>query len=448
MSVCKSRLLFLIPLSCLLLGNIQCSGTNDNSNNATARVDSTQKISSNNGGFNGNLNTGDAFGSAVASISGLEGDLVTDLAVGAPYDDRGGTDRGAVWILFLNANGKVTSERRIADGAGGFTGNLDDGDRFGSSVADIGDLDGDGFTDLAVGAPGADDGGKNRGALWILFLNADGTVKSHQKISDTAGGFDGQLNDGDGFGSAVASLGDIDGDLVTDLAVGAPFASDGGSGRGAVWILFMNPDGTVKARQKIAQGAGGFDGTLTDQDHFGNAVANIGDLDGNGINDLAVGADQSDVGGTDRGAVWILFLNPSGRVKSTQRIADGKGGFDATLTDGDQFGSAVADVGDLDGDGTDDLAVGADQSDVGGTDRGAVWILFLKPDGRVKSWQRIGDGAGGFDGTLADGDQFGAAVAGIGNLDGNKLPDIAVGAPGDDDGGTDKGAVWILFMKE
>ncbi len=92
--------------------------------------------------------------------------------------------------------------------------------------------------------------------------------------------------------------------------------------------------------------------------------------------------------------------------------------------------------------------MGANQSDVGGTDNGAVWILSLDKDGKVKSQQKIADGAGGFKGNLNDGDQFGSAVAGIGNLDGKELPDLAVGAPLDDDGGTDKGAVWILFMKQ
>ncbi len=92
--------------------------------------------------------------------------------------------------------GTVLSHQKISDTEGGFKGALDKGDEFGSSVASLGDLDGDGVGDVAVGATDDDDGGENRGAVWILFLNPDGTVKSHQKISDTEGGFTGKLNDG------------------------------------------------------------------------------------------------------------------------------------------------------------------------------------------------------------------------------------------------------------
>ena len=135
-----------------------------------------------------------------------------------------------------------------------------------------------------------------------------GTVLSHQKISDTEGGFTGTLGNSDQFGTSVASLGDLDGDGVGDLAVGAWFDDDGGTDRGAVWILFLNTDGTVNSEQKISDTQGGFTGTLDDRDRFGLSAAWLGDHDGDGVGDLAVGAIFDDDGGDARGAVWMLFL--------------------------------------------------------------------------------------------------------------------------------------------
>jgi hypothetical protein len=134
----------------------------------------------------------------------------------------------------------VLSHQKVSNTAGGFPGILDDGDLFGDSVASLGELDGDGVSDLAVGTRNDDDGGPNRGAVWVLFLNTDGTVKSHQKISDTEGDF---LDNADWFGISVASLGDLDGNGVDELGVGALFDDDGGTNTGAVWILFL--DGVV-----------------------------------------------------------------------------------------------------------------------------------------------------------------------------------------------------------
>jgi hypothetical protein len=210
----------------------------------------------------------------------------------------------------------------------------------------------------------------------VLFLNPDGTVKSHQKISDTQGGFTGVLA-GDYFGSSVASLGDLDGDRVGDLAVGAILDDDGNGNSGAVWVLFLNPDGTVKSHQKISNTEGGFTGELHVVAYFGRSVASLGDLDGDGVGDLAVGASRDGDGGPDRGAVWLLFLNPDGTVKSHEKISDTEGGFTGVLDDGDRFGVSVASLGDLDGDGAGDLAAGAFYDDDGGNNRGAVWVLFL-----------------------------------------------------------------------
>jgi len=346
----------------------------------------------------------------------------------------------------MDSDGRVDMKTRISDKRGGLVGDIDNNDRFGSAVAGIGDLDGDGFLDLAVGAPQDDDGDTDRGAVWILFLNADGTVRNERKISNRRGGFSGDLDDNDRFGGAVANIGDLDGDGVTDLAVGAIQDDDGANNAGAVWILFMRADGSVASNRKISDTRGGFEGDLDSDDHFGSAVAGIGDLDNDGIPDIAVGADQDDDGGPDRGAVWVLFMNRDGTVKSDRKISQNKGDFKGNLNDGDRFGSAVSALDDLDRDGVIELAVGAEEEDAGGPNRGAVWILFMDDNGDVISETRIASSEIKSDGGLSDDDQFGSAVTAVADLDADGVPDIAVGARKDDDGGTDTGALWILFM--
>ena len=409
-------------------------------------VVSHAKISATAGGFAGPLDSVDAFGSATAALGDLDGDGIGDLAVGALGDDDGGPDRGAVWILFLNANASVKASTKISATSGGFAGPLHDGDRFGSAVGVVEDLDGDDIVELAVGAVRDDDGGLNRGAVWLLYLKADGTVKSSSKISAAAGGFTGVLDDLDDFGNSVASLGDLDGDGVRDLAVGAIRDDDGGPDLGAVWLLFLKADGTVKSHAKISATSGGFIGALDTGDEFGFALAQLDDLDGDGRIELAVGARQDDDGSPEAGSVYILFLQADGSVSSQQKISALEGGFGGAIDAEDRFGAALAPLGDLDGDGVLDLAVGANQDEDGGNLRGAVWILFLQPDGTVKSQQKISDLEGGFTGQLDDIDDFGRALACLGDHDGDGVADLAVGALWDDDGGNDKGAVWILYL--
>src|SRR5262245_59728224 len=143
------------------------------------------------------------------------------------------------------------------------------------------------------------------------------------KVASAEVGFAGTLADNDQFGGALAQLGDLNGDGVPDLSVGAWGT---GSGRGAVWILFMDPQGLVAGQVMIGPGSGGFGGALDTGDHFGFGVAGLSDVDGDGVLDLAVGANGDDDGGTDRGAVWILFLNGNGTVRTQQKLSSTTGG--------------------------------------------------------------------------------------------------------------------------
>ncbi|MDJ0960174.1 MAG: Ig-like domain-containing protein [Acidimicrobiia bacterium] len=412
-------------------------------------VEYTQKISDTDGGLVvTNLSDDDFFGSGVASIGDLDGDGVADFVVGSVGDDDGGPGRGAVYVLFLNADGTVKGEQKISDITGGLSAVLDDDDKFGREVAGIGDLDGDGINDIAVGASGDDDGATDSGAVHILFLNANGTVKAEQKISDTAGGFASSLDTVDNFGSTIAPLGDLDGDGVRDIVVGALNDDDGGTNRGAAYILFLNSNGTVKTEQKISDTAGGFGGVLSDDDRFARGVAGLGDIDGDGTPDVIIGVERDDDGGTDRGAAYVLFLNPDGTVKAEQKISDTAGAFSGGLDDDDWFGRSVAGIGDYDGDGVPDAAVGALRDDSWSTDGGAVYLLALNTDGTVKSDQRISAFTAGFNTFLEANDNFGVSVSGLGDFDSDGDIDIIVAAASDDDGGTNRGAVYVVALTD
>jgi PKD domain-containing protein/FG-GAP repeat protein len=410
-----------------------------------------RKISEVSGSFPGGLDPNDQMGRAIACVGDIDGDGNVDLVSGAIGDDDGGvlgldSDTGALWVHFLNANGSLRSNTKISMATGGWVADLDTRDQLGRALAPIGDFDGDGVPDLAAGACRDDDGGVNRGAIYLLCLRPDGTVREQFKISDTAGDFQGVLEDLDEFGRSIACLGDLDGNGVVDLAVGSTGDDDGGVDlKGAVWILFLNADGTVLHEQKISDTQGNFLGILGGGDIFGFALASLGDVDGDGVSDLAVGTPKDDDGGVRKGAVWILFMRTDGMVKGHKKISDVGGIYG--LQPGDEFGSALAGLGDIDGDGVPDMAVGAILDDGLLNDQGAVWINLLNTDGSVKSKLRINDVSGGFTGKLADGDWFGAALATMPDIDGDGRPELAVGARFDDDGGINTGSLWVLFLK-
>ena len=166
---------------------------------------------------------------------------VSDLAVGAP-----GSYVGSVYILFLNRDGTVKGAPvLIREGISNGPPQTYQG-RFGSTVAAVGDWDGDNVPDLAVTAGDASAGSSK---IYIMFMLQDGTVKSYSTVGFGLGGGPAFENKFTNFGSTITSLGDVDNDNVTDLAIGARFNTDPGGevSSGAVYICFMHANGTIKS---------------------------------------------------------------------------------------------------------------------------------------------------------------------------------------------------------
>jgi FG-GAP repeat len=361
----------------------------------------------------------------------FNGDGFADLAVGAPGEGIGAAfAAGAVNVLYGSAAGLQPSADVFYQGPGGAGGVPEDHDRFGAAVA-RGDFDGDGFFDLAVGAPSEAVGTATAaGAISVLNGSSGGLTGGELFTQANA-------EDGDEFGSALAA-GDFDGDGIFDLAVGAPGEDVGAAIRtGAVTVLFGSDAGlTTTGSQTLFQGAGGVAGTAEHGDSFGSSLA-TGLLAGDDLADLVVGVPFEDVGATgNAGAVNVLAGSAAGLVNGS------------LLTQGnpeelDAFGSAVT-TGDFDATAGDDIAAGAPSETVNGVFFAGAVSIFNGPPSGLGNERLLYQGTAGIPGTPESFDQFGAAVAptdtnGIGQWD------LAVGVPGEDIGpDADAGAVNLL----
>ncbi|MEM7483644.1 MAG: integrin alpha [Bacteroidota bacterium] len=397
--------------------------------------------------------------------------------------------------LFYQAEGFV----KIENGLGGLVADLDSGDRFARDHDAIGDVNGDGIIDYVIGARSDDDGGIDAGAVYILFMNEDGSVLSNQKISMLEGGLNDTLNPGNFFGYGVAGIGDYDDDGIPDIAVSAPVppnntlyiihlnengrvkdyvkneniiaqglsaigdinsdnridlvacnpgSDDGGTDRGAIDILFLNDSSQVMYSNivTISSTQGNFGTGLEDGDEFGGReAAMLGDIDNDGSLELAVGAFMSNGG---KGAIWIISLDGTTyNVISKVKITEGLNGFTETLdlevnpngTIGAQFGHAMCKGGDIDGDGITELITGANQQN-----EGNGYVLYLNADKTVKSFNKISSTEGGFDLPLGTGDRFARSISYVGDLKGDGSIAINFGG-GVESGGT--GSFYTLFFR-
>jgi hypothetical protein len=274
----------------------------------------------------------------------------------------------------------------IAAGTGGFKiigeNTLD---LAGYSVSGVGDVNGDGLDDVVVGAYRNDTGGTDAGAAYVVFGQEGGlgTVNLDDVAAGTGGFQITGENAGDFIGASVGSLaaGDINGDGIDDVIIGAAFENTGGTYAGATYVVFGEKKGAFSTvnLDDVAAGTGGFKiiGENVD-DRSGVSVA-AGDINKDNVDDLIIGAPRNDAGGANSGAAYVVFGEKKDAFDTVNLddVAAGIGGLKIIGENaGDQAGVGLAGAGDLDGDGSADVIVGAAGSDAGGDRAGAAYAVF------------------------------------------------------------------------
>ncbi len=294
----------------------------------------------------------------------------------------------------------------------------------GSRLAGVGDVDGDGHDDLLLGSPNNAAQGEKAGAAYLLLGQAE---PSGGDLADRAIRYLGESED-DRFGYSAAGAGDVDGDGLADWIVGA-VSSDAAGQRAGEALLFLGtghpgPGGSTTAAARLQGEA--------EDDHAGWSVAGLGDLDGDGFDDVAVGAVRESTNQEWSGAAYVVL---GGESWDTRSLAEADAVYHGVAYR-DYAGRRLSGGGDLDGDGLDDVAVTSD----GEENQGLVSVVL----GRATPVSERLDAADAVWTGEAPGDYAGYALSGAADLTGDGYADLAIGAPGNDEAHADGGTVYVV----
>ena len=387
---------------------------------------------------------GDSLGKSVSGAGDVNGDGIPDVVVGAWAADYNGHDHsGAAFVIFGKSDNEDPVHVDDFDNPGNTEGFRIEGahtyDDAGSSVSNVGDVNGDGLGDVLVGSPRADYQGSESGSSYVIYGKSDNTTKVRLADVGTTGNTDGFRIDGaaytDRIGTAVSDAGDMDGDGLDDMILSTPYTDyNDRYSSGSTYVVFGKSGyGTIRLRDFRDPGnTQGFrvDGAYANEGVSGSGA---GDVNGDGIPDLIIGNGRVRIRGG--GSAYVIFSESDIRNRDNLDLLDFEtpGNTEGFRIDGEQLGATVSDFDDVNRDGYDDVIYGAGGPSLSdGRGAGTTFVVFGKPDYDTIRLANFGtpentegvriNGAVPYDGS-------GAAVSSAGDFNNDGCLDVIIGAP-------------------
>ncbi|MBN1900889.1 FG-GAP repeat protein [Candidatus Sumerlaeota bacterium] len=348
------------------------------------------------------------FGNSVSTAGDVDGDGYSDIVVGAPLYLNGQTSEGAIFVFKGSADGIVTPAAWIRE-------SNKVGAQLGASVGFAGDVNGDGYGDVIIGAPWYSNGENAEGKVCVYHGGSGGlsTNPSWEKESNLLTVH---------LGESVAGAGDVNGDGYSDVIVGVSLFNNGQTAEGQA-LVYHGGSGGLSASPNWS-----YESNISEA-ILGWSVSTAGDIDGDGCSEVIIGAYRYHNGETDEGAAY-LFMGSFSGLKTTP------GWIKESNQENAHYGHCVACAGDVNGDGYSDMIVGAPLYDNGQADEGAAFLYYGKadPPSSVASRSYTSD---------QDNSDFAFSLNTAGDVNGDGYDDILIGAPMYDNGNDNEGRVYV-----